>query len=366
MANNEIKPFATGANANVTPQGEWENLPALLTGFSSGKASSAQVNKAIRQASFVAATLAQFITDQSGEDVLDDGDQAGLLAKMLSAINKTSQPLDETLVALAALATGSNKLPYFTGNDTASVTDLTATGRNLIGKGSIADVLSYLGLDEIPGRLLNVQIFTSSGTYTPTAGTKKIIIEAVSGGGGGGSAINTSAGQSAIGNGGVSGEYVRTPLLTAQAQNISVGSPGAGGTAGNPGGAGGATVVGSLISLRGGPGGGPGAASTSNTIGTTSGSPSGTLAYPNGSVYQANSLGTRGVTVNPGGVGGALAGTGGTSPLGKGADGSNVTSSGNDATGYGSGGSGAINIGASASRPGGSGTGGLVIIWEYA
>lgn len=152
MANNEIKPFATGANANVTPQGEWENLPALLTGFSSGKASSAQVNKAIRQASFVAATLAQFITDQSGEDVLDDGDQAGLLAKMLSAINKTSQPLDETLVALAALATGSNKLPYFTGNDTASVTDLTATGRNLIGKGSIADVLSYLGLGDAAKR----------------------------------------------------------------------------------------------------------------------------------------------------------------------------------------------------------------------
>ncbi|MDT3544883.1 hypothetical protein [Cronobacter sakazakii] len=150
MANNEIKPFATGANANVTPQGEWENLPALLTGFSSGKASSAQVNKAIRQASFVAATLAQFIADQSGEDVRDDGDQAGLIAKLFSAINKTSQPLDETLVALAALATGANKLPYFTGNDTAAVTDLTAIGRNIIGKGSIADVLSYLGLGDLP------------------------------------------------------------------------------------------------------------------------------------------------------------------------------------------------------------------------
>lgn len=149
MANNEIKPFATGANANVTPQAEWENLPALLTGFSSGKASSAQVNKAIRQASFVAATLAQFIAEQSGEDVRDDGDQAGLVAKMLSAINKTSQPLDETLVALAALTTTANKLPYFTGNHTAAVTDLTAIGRNIIGKGSIADVLSYLGLGEL-------------------------------------------------------------------------------------------------------------------------------------------------------------------------------------------------------------------------
>ncbi|ELY2859499.1 hypothetical protein SMC83_001942 [Cronobacter sakazakii] len=150
MANNEIKPFATGANANVTPQGEWENLPALLTGFSSGKASSAQVNKAIRQASFVAATLAQFIADQSGEDVRDDGDQAGLIAKLFSAINKTSQPLDETLVALAALTTTANKLPYFTGNDTAALTDLTATGRGIIGKNSKDDVLSYLGLGDLP------------------------------------------------------------------------------------------------------------------------------------------------------------------------------------------------------------------------
>lgn len=171
MANNEIKPFATGANANVTPQGEWENLPALLTGFSSGKASSAQVNKAIRQASFVAATLAQFIADRSGEDVLDDGDQDGLLVKMLSAINKTSQPLDETLVALAALATSANKLPYFTGNDKAALTDLTATGRGMIGQNDITGVLSYLGLGE--GSSLPVGIPVPWSLSTPPAGWLK-------------------------------------------------------------------------------------------------------------------------------------------------------------------------------------------------
>lgn len=171
MANNEIKPFATGANANVTPQGEWENLPALLTGFSSGKASSAQVNKAIRQASFVAATLAQFIADRSGEDVLDNGDQDGLLVKMLSAINKTSQPLDETLVALAALATSANKLPYFTGNDKAALTDLTATGRGMIGQNDITGVLSYLGLGE--GSSLPVGIPVPWSLSTPPAGWLK-------------------------------------------------------------------------------------------------------------------------------------------------------------------------------------------------
>lgn len=173
MANNEIKPFATGANANVTPQGEWENLPALLTGFSSGKASSAQVNKAIRQASFVAATLAQFIADRSGEDVLDNGDQDGLLVKMLSAINKTSQPLDETLVALAALATSANKLPYFTGNDKAALTDLTATGRGMIGQNDITGVLSFLGLGE--GSSLPVGIPVPWSLSTPPADRKSVV-----------------------------------------------------------------------------------------------------------------------------------------------------------------------------------------------
>ncbi|NWC62910.1 phage tail protein [Cedecea sp. P7760] len=146
MATNEFKPFATGAGANVMSQADWEALPALITGFQAGKASSAQVNKAIRQASFVAAALAQFIANQSGNDVHDDGDVTTLVASLLSAINKTSQPLDATLTALAALATGANKLPYFTGPDAASQTDLTQVGRDIIGKTDIASVLSYLGL----------------------------------------------------------------------------------------------------------------------------------------------------------------------------------------------------------------------------
>ncbi|NIF56757.1 phage tail protein [Enterobacter sp. Ap-916] len=84
MATNQFKPFATRPDANVTPQNEWENLPALLSGFASGKASSAQVNKALRQTSFIAAALAQFVSDKSGQDVLDDGDIAAFLAKLTS------------------------------------------------------------------------------------------------------------------------------------------------------------------------------------------------------------------------------------------------------------------------------------------
>ncbi|WP_313048800.1 gp53-like domain-containing protein [Atlantibacter subterraneus] len=146
MATNNFKPFATAANANVMSQADWEALPALLSGFISGPAKSAQVNKAIRQASFIAAALAQYTANKSGMDVLDDGDLNGFISKMGTAFGKDFQALDATLTALAGLATGANKLPYFTGNDTAAQTDLTSVGRDIIGKNTIADILTYLGL----------------------------------------------------------------------------------------------------------------------------------------------------------------------------------------------------------------------------
>ena len=164
MATNNFKPFATAENANVTAQADWEALPALLSGFTAGKASSAQVNKAIRQATFIAAALAQYTANKSGLDVLDDGDLNGFISKMGTAFGKDFQALDATLSALAGLATGANKLPYFTGNDTAAQTDLTSVGRDIIGKSTIADILTYLGFGdrlleadgyfELPGGLL--------------------------------------------------------------------------------------------------------------------------------------------------------------------------------------------------------------------
>ncbi|WP_208472349.1 phage tail protein [Escherichia coli] len=152
MSKNDFKAFATDRNANVMSQEEWEALPALLSGFTAGKASSAQVNKAIRQASFIAAALAQYTANKSGLDVLDDGDLNGFISKMGTAFGKDFQALDATLTALAGLATGENKLPYFTGNDTAAQTDLTSVGRDIIGKNTIADILTYLGLGEAAKR----------------------------------------------------------------------------------------------------------------------------------------------------------------------------------------------------------------------
>ncbi|ENA0337434.1 tail fiber protein [Escherichia coli O12:H48] len=171
MAINNFKPFALDPNANVTSQADWEALPALLSGFTAGKASSAQVNKAIRQASFIAAALAQYTANKSGLDVLDDGNLNGFISKMGTAFGKDFQALDATLTALAGLATGANKLPYFTGNDTAALTDLTSVGRDIIGKNTIADILTYLGLGE--GSALPVGVPVPWPSATPPTGWLK-------------------------------------------------------------------------------------------------------------------------------------------------------------------------------------------------
>ncbi|AFR03303.1 phage tail protein [Pectobacterium carotovorum] len=90
MANNEFKPFATAAGANVTSQSEWESLPALFSGFTSGKASSAQINKAVRQASVIASVVAQFIADTNDADVLDNGNIVALEQSLLLALQKNA------------------------------------------------------------------------------------------------------------------------------------------------------------------------------------------------------------------------------------------------------------------------------------
>ncbi|HBN4777342.1 TPA: hypothetical protein L2X34_001944 [Escherichia coli] len=103
---NDFKAFATDANANVTSQEEWETLTALKKGFSSGKASSAQVSKALRQPSTMAAVLGQFIANAE-LDALDDGDVDGLVAKLATAITTNLGLGEGAKLGAAVCVTGS-------------------------------------------------------------------------------------------------------------------------------------------------------------------------------------------------------------------------------------------------------------------
>lgn len=99
MAENNFKPFAIAAGANVATQAEWEALIALATGFTAGIARSGQINKALRQATVIASVLAQFIADKTETDVLDDGDTSKLLIQLTQALNKSG---DERYLKVAS------------------------------------------------------------------------------------------------------------------------------------------------------------------------------------------------------------------------------------------------------------------------
>ena len=66
--------------------------------------------------------------------------------QLLAALNKLYAPLNDTLGALSSLVGGANKLPYFTAANAAALTALSSIGRDIIGKATVADVLTYLTL----------------------------------------------------------------------------------------------------------------------------------------------------------------------------------------------------------------------------
>jgi len=82
---NDFLPFAVGAGANVLTQAQYAALSAVASGYSAGVAQSAAINKTLRQSSIMAAVLAQFIVQRTGENVIDDGTTATILANLLAS-----------------------------------------------------------------------------------------------------------------------------------------------------------------------------------------------------------------------------------------------------------------------------------------
>jgi hypothetical protein len=89
---NDFLPFAVGADANVLSQSAYAGLTSILqSGFQSGIANSQQLNKVWRQSSIMAAVLAQFIVNNSGQPAIDDGTTATLLANLQTAVAAASR-----------------------------------------------------------------------------------------------------------------------------------------------------------------------------------------------------------------------------------------------------------------------------------
>ena len=85
---NEFLPLATGGGSNVITQVQYDALAARLTGFQAGVAKSNEVNKALRQATSMAAMLGQFIGDYGALDAIDDGNVANLVRDFTRSIQR--------------------------------------------------------------------------------------------------------------------------------------------------------------------------------------------------------------------------------------------------------------------------------------
>ncbi|EJF1921444.1 phage tail protein [Escherichia coli] len=397
------------------------------------------------------------------------------------------QPADATLTALAGLATAADKLPYFTGNDTASLTTLTNVGRDILAKTSTQEVIQYIGCPASPtgwlktgnngesittaqlvtllqnngafntkawfarcawsyatsasipdsetgcgiiplagavievfsnntdnytirittatttsvsgaltnaefiyvfnvsgstsyspgwrrayntknkptttdlglsdesgyvGRLISTRVFTSSGTYIPTPGTKRLRVTITGGGGGGGGCQAISNNETFFGaGGGAGGTVIITPTLTNDRHPVTIGAGGAGGVGAKAGLKGGDSSFGSVIA-PGGEGGGK--SGVTNTNGGNGGVPS---------IGNIKIIGGCGGDGQSGNI--SVSGEGGTSYWGGG--GRAGASGGVSGKAYGSGGGGAYDAGYSGtSMTGGKGAAGICIIEEFA
>ncbi|KVS52262.1 hypothetical protein WK39_26750 [Burkholderia cepacia] len=216
------------------------------------------------------------------------------------------------------------------------------------------------------GRLINIQFFAASATYTPTVGTTSIIVEGVGGGGGGGGCPACDSSHYAASGGGASGTRARTRLTAGFAGGVpvTIGAGGVGGAAGaNAGTAGGTTSFGSLITFPGGNGSPAGVAVTSGTTLFSSAGSSGGNAI--GSTNLANVLG------QGGGVGlasqvGLFGGAGGSNELGGGTTQVGPGTPGLAAGGWGGGGSGCTVAAGGGALAGGNGASGYLLVFEYA
>ncbi|HAN7828271.1 TPA: hypothetical protein IF844_003040 [Escherichia coli] len=231
----------------------------------------------------------------------------------------------------------------------------TINGVKFDGSANITLTAANLGLSDSSGyvgRLVNTQVFTSSGTYTPTPGTKRIRVTITGGGGGGGGCQAISNNETFFGaGGGAGGTIISIITPTQNSYPVTIGAGGAGGVSATNGTSGGNSVFASLIA-PGGAGGGK--VGVTNTNGGNGGVPS------TGDIRITGGHGGDGQSGNIG-----VSGEGGTSYWGGG--GRAGAGGGVIGKAYGSGGGGAYDAGYSGtSMTGGKGASGICIIEEFA
>ena len=137
--------------------------------------------------------------------------------------------------------------------------------------GTVKTALQNLGLGDTSGyvgRRLSTRVFTSSGTYTPTPGTKRIRVTITGGGGGGCGCKAASSNETFFGaGGGAGGTTISTMTLTENSYPVVIGAGGGGGVGASVGYKGGDSSFSSLIAPGGEGAGKPGITNTNGGYG---------------------------------------------------------------------------------------------------
>ena len=270
----------------------------------------------------------------------------------------SNSPTLVTPVLGVATATTINGLTLPALTDTVATLGATQT---LTNKTLTSPTINGNSVTVPPIDKINIQTFSTSGTYTPTAGMVYCVIECWGGGGGGGGAAGAT-GNYGGGGGGGAGSYSRKTVTTATiggSQTVTIGAAGSAGSAGNNnGGSGGQTSVGSICVANGGSGGN-GTAGLSGQGGAGGAAGTGDI----NSVGQNGGAAVGMTTASQppsGGGGSSLVGSGGLPTISGGG-----AVAGNAASGFASGGSGASVATTTSTAAGGAGTKGYVIITEF-
>lgn len=213
----------------------------------------------------------------------------------------------------------------------------------------ITDTSGVYWTPAFQGGLIAIRTFTSaSSTYTPSPGTRFIVVKVQGDGGGGGGTAATPSGQAAAGGPGTGGAYAESLIRSGfSGISIVVGQGGAAVVGGN-GGNGTGSSFGSLVVCPGGSGGGLGTPTTQFPSGTP-------LSVSNtataGDFRIRGGIGTFGLVLSSGAAVNAIGGASYFAPQ--------------SSASFGSGGGGAISTQNNTARAGDPGIPGVVVIEEY-
>lgn len=183
MAEQDFLAWGTDPGANVESQGNYANPgtnPDLATGYPAGAIPpSARFNKTLRQASFGVAAIAQWMSDKTGADVLDNGVQADFIATFEAAIGEQDQADIQAQAGNYAVAAGAANT-YVAVLDPPAVGRITGVplrikipntnnGASTLDYGAGAFAIRYRGAALSGGELVsgngNIATFVDDGTF---------------------------------------------------------------------------------------------------------------------------------------------------------------------------------------------------------